>query len=605
MFTLEMGIVLVVLVGAIILFASERFPVDVVAIIAMSVLILTGVVSPEEGVSGFSNSATITVASMFIISAALFKSGAVVGIGNKMAKLFQYNFWLGIFVMMVVVAGISAFINNTPVVAIFIPILAGAAASSNHSLGKMLMPLSYASMFGGLCTLVGTSTNILVSGVAADHGLEPFAMFEMAKMGLVLMAAGVVYMMIIGIRLIPDRGNGEGLVKKFGMGEYLTEIVLLKNAPSVGKTIVESPLVKSLEIDILEVNKKGQHFIMPSGDMLLEEGDILKVRCDVSKIKALKERQGIALKIDFKFSENKMRGVEGDKDEGKLILVEAVIAPNSHFEGKTVKELGFRQRYGATVLAIRHRGEIMRDKVATTVLRSGDTLLIEVDRDKLPYLQQLQLRGRNTFLIVSEIGFPKFNKDKIYTVIFTLAAIIALASFEILPIMVAALIGCMFLVVTKCISMEEAYTAIDWKVIFLLAGAMSLGVALDNSGAAVLISDLLIDVVGGWGPTAVLSVLFLVTTLLTSAMSNNASAVLLAPIAIAAAVSLNVDPRPMLMAIAFAASSSFMTPVGYQTNTMIYGAGKYKFIDFIRVGTPLNLIFWFLATWLIPVFFPF
>jgi len=605
MMTLELGVVLVVLVGTVILFATERFPVDVVAIIAMSVLILTGVISAEEGVSGFSNPATITVAAMFIISAALFKSGAVVGLGNKMASLFRYNFWLGVLVLMLTVAAISAFINNTPVVAIFIPILAGAAASSNHSLGKMLMPLSFATMFGGLCTLVGTSTNILVSGVAADHGLEPFAMFEMAKMGLVLLGAGVVYMMVIGIRLIPNRGTNEGLVKKFGMGDYLTEIVLQKNAPSLGKTIAESPLVKSLEIDILEVKKNGQYYIMPSGDMILEEGDILKVRCDVSKIKTLKERQGIALKTDLKFGEQNKRGSATEKEEEKMILVEAVIATNSHFEGKTVKQLGFRQRYGATVLAIRHRGEVMREKVATTVLRSGDTLLIEVDRDKLPYLQQLQLRGRYTFLIVSEIGFPKFRKDKIYTVVFTLAAIIAMASLEILPIMVAALVGSMFLVVTKCISMEEAYTAIDWKVIFLLAGAMSLGVALDNSGAAGMISNFLIGLVGGWGPTAVLSILFLLTTLLTSMMSNNASAVLLAPIAIASAIALDVDPRPMLMAITFAASSSFMTPVGYQTNTMIFGAGKYKFVDFLRVGGPLNLIFWILATWLIPVFFPF
>jgi Trk K+ transport system NAD-binding subunit len=242
------------------------------------------------------------------------------------------------------------------------------------------------------------------------------------------------------------------------MGEYLTEIVLLHNAPSVGKTIINSPLVKLLEIDILEVNKKGQHYIMPSGDMLLEEGDVLKVRCDVEKIKTLKERQGIALKSDVKFNEIQNSPEGADKNQDKLVLVEAVIAPNSHFEGKTVKQLGFRQRYGATVLAIRHRGEVMREKVANTIMRSGDTLLIEVDRDKLQFLQQLQLRGRNTFLIVSEVGFPKFRKDKIYTVLFTLVAIIALASLEILPIMVAALIGCMFLVVTKCISMDEAYT---------------------------------------------------------------------------------------------------------------------------------------------------
>lgn len=602
--TLEIGIVLAVLTGAVILFATERFPVDVVAIIAMSILVITGVISPEQGVSGFSNSATITVAAMFILSTALFKSGAVVSIGNQMAKLFQFNFWVGILATMVVVGTISAFINNTPVVAIFIPILVGAAAKSKLSVAKMLMPLSFASMFGGVCTLIGTSTNILVSGIAADNGLEPFSMFEMTRMGLIFFGTGLLYMMLIGIHLIPDRGVGEGLIKKFGMGDYLTEIVLLKTAPSVGKTIANSPLVNQLEIDILEVNKGGQYYINPSGDLLLEEGDILKVRCNVEKIKTLKERQGIALKSDLKFKPEQQTGVDPGLGE-KMVVVEAVIATNSLFEGKTVKQIGFRQQYGATVLAIRHRGELMREKVANTLLRSGDTLLIEVEADKLPYLRKLELRGKNTFLIVSEVEFPEYRREKMLTVVLTIASIILLASLEIMPIMVAAIVGSMFLVVTRCISMEEAYTAIDWKVIFLLAGAIGMGVALDASGAAMLISGFLIDIVGSVGPIAIVSVLYLVTSVMTETMSNNASAVLLAPIAIAASIAMEVDARPFLMAITFAASSSFMTPVGYQTNTMIYGVGGFRFADFLRVGTPLNLIFWVLATFLIPVFFPF
>ncbi|MDR4988331.1 MAG: SLC13 family permease [Bacteroidales bacterium] len=602
--TLEIGIVLAVLLGAVIMFATERFPVDVVAIVAMSVLVVSGVITPSQGVSGFSNSATITVAFMFILSTALFKSGAVVNIGNKIAGLFKYNFWIGIFATMVTVGVISAFINNTPVVAIFIPILVGAAAQSKLSVAKMLMPLSFASMFGGVCTLIGTSTNILVSGIAADNNLEPFSMFEMSRLGVIFFGVGLLYMMLIGIRLIPDRGLEEGLITKFGMGDYLTEIILLANAPSVGKTIAESPLVNKLDIDILEVNKKGQSFIMPSGDLLLEEGDILKVRCNVEKIKTLKEREGIALKSDAKFKS--LEDIKGTKkNDEKVVFVEAVIAPNSPFEGKSVKQLGFRQKYGATVLAIRHRGELMRDKVANTVLRAGDTLLIEVEKDHLPNLQQLELRGRNTFLIVTEVDLPEYRKDKMLTVVLTLVAVIALASFNVMPIMMAAIVGSMFLVLTRCITMEEAYLAIDWKVIFLLAGAISLGVALETSGAAALISAFLIGIVGSLGPVAIVSILYITTSLLTETMSNNASAVLLAPIAIAASVALEVDARPLLMAIAFAASSSFMTPVGYQTNTMIYGVGGYRFADFLRVGAPLNFIFWMLATFLIPVFFPF
>jgi di/tricarboxylate transporter len=598
MFTVEIIIVLVVLIMAIVLFATEVLSVDIVALVIMVTLIISGVISPTEGVSGFSNSATITVAAMFILSAALFKSGAVVSIGNKMAELFQYNFWIAIFTTMLVVGSVSAFINNTPVVAIFIPILAGAAVKSGHSLGKMLMPLSFASMFGGVCTLIGTSTNILVSGIAAENGLEPFSMFEMSKLGIIFFATGMIYMLAIGIHVIPNRENGKDLVKKFGMGDYLTEIILESKAPSVGKKIKDSPLVKNLDIDILEVKREGHKYFMPSGEMVLEAGDILKVRCDLEKIKTLKEREGIKLKSDAKFQDQ-------DMETEELTLVEAVIAPNSQFEGKTVKQVAFRQRYGATVLAIRHRGEIMREKVANTVLRSGDTLLIEAQKDKLDFLRQLQLHGRNTFLIVSEVGFPQFKKEKIAIVVGTIAAIILVASLNILPIMVAALAGCVFLILTGCISMQESYRAIDWKVIFLLAGAMSLGVALDRSGAAVLISDFLINIVGAWGPIAIVSVLYLLTSIMTETMSNNASAVLLAPIAIAASITLEVDARPFLMAITFAASSSFMTPIGYQTNTMIYGTGNYKFMDFVKVGAPLNLIFWIIATFMIPYFFPF
>ncbi|MFO8066958.1 MAG: SLC13 family permease, partial [Bacteroidales bacterium] len=517
MISFEIGAVLVILVIAIVLFATEKFPVDVVALLIMSTLIVLGVVSPAEGVSGFSNSATITVAAMFILSSALFRSGAVVKLGLFMAKLFKINFWLGIFLLMVVVAFVSAFINNTPVVAIFIPILASAAATTNKPLAKMLMPLSYASMFGGVCTLIGTSTNILVSGIAVEHNLEPFGMFEMSKLGLLFFVAGIVYMMAVGIHLIPNRKTEIDLVQKFGMGDYLTEIILLDNAPSVGKMIKDSPLQKKLEIDVIEIKRHGQRFFMPADTMVLEKGDTLKVRCNVEKIKTLQEREGISLKTSLK--------LQGDIESEEMVLLEAVIAPNSNFEGKTIKQIDFKNTYGATVLAIRHRGEIMRDNVANTVLRAGDALLIEAKNEQLNFLRQLEYQGKNTFLIVTQVGLPNFRKEKIIPVLFTMLSIIVLASLNILPIMVAALLGCVFLVITRSITMEEAYQAIDWKVIFLLAGAMSLGVAMDNSGSAELISTVLIDIVGNWGPTAVVSVLFLITSVLTGVMSNNASAV--------------------------------------------------------------------------------
>jgi len=404
-------------------------------------------------------------------------------------------------------------------------------------------------------------------------------------------------MLFFGIRLIPARKDAADLIEKFSMGDYLTEIILLPNAPSVGKKISQSPLVQTLDIDVLEIKRNGVKFY-PSTDTVLQVDDLLKVRCDVEKIKLLQEREGIALS-----SEKKEKDDEGK--EKFLTLVEAVIPPNSELDGKTLKQIGFRNRFGATALAIRHCGELMREKVGKTLLKAGDTLLIEVSKERLAYLKQRQAKEKTPFLIVSEVDFPEFRKGKTLIVAAIMAGVIIAASFNIVPIMFAAIIGCIVMVLTGSLNMEEAYKSIEWKVIFLLAGTLSLGTAMQTSGTANLLSDFLISIIGSLGPVMLVSILYLVTSLLTEVMSNNASAVLLAPIAMAIAHAMDVDARPFLMAIAFAASSSFMTPVGYQTNAMIYGAGKYKFKDFIRVGAPLNIIYWLLATWLIPYFFPF
>lgn len=591
-------IVLVIMTLAIVLFATEILSVDLVAILIMGSLILTGVITPEEGVSGFSNSATVTVAVMFVISAALFKTGAVNKLGIYLSAIFKLNFWVGIIAMMLFVGSISAFINNTPVVAIFIPIAINAAKYSRHNPSKLLMPLSFASMFGGVCTLIGTSTNILVSSIAVQYDQPPIGMFEMTSMGVIFFLAGVVYMTFIGVRLIPNRSQDNELTEKFGMGDYLTEIVILPDSPSIGKKISETPLMKKLDMDIIEIHRNDNKYFMPSGNIVLEANDVLRVRCKVEKINEIKSKEGFALKSELKWRDSDLKS----KD---MTLAEAVIAPNSEFEGRTLKQMGFKYKYGATALAIRHRGELMREKLADTPLKAGDTLLLEVKRVNLKNLKHQSYQRSSPFLIVSELGLPEFRRNKIFLVVMILLGIVLTASMEILPIMVAAIIGFILLVLTRCISMSEAYEAIDWKVIFLLAGALSLGIALDKSGAARLLSEFLVSFAGQFGPIAIISILYLVTSLMTESMSNNASAVLLAPIAISAAYSLELDPRPFLMAITFAASASFMTPVGYQTNTMIYGAGQYKFKDFLRVGTPLNILFWVLATIFIPIFFPF
>ncbi|NNE97561.1 MAG: SLC13 family permease [Pyrinomonadaceae bacterium] len=595
--TFEIALVVAVAICAVVLFATEKLSVDVVAVVVMSILLISGIITPEEGIAGFSNKATVTVGAMFIISAALFKTGAVSYLGNITSKIFKKGYWIGLITLMIAVGFFSAFINNTPIVAIFIPIVLGVARELKLSTSKLLMPMSFASMFGGVCTLIGTSTNILVSSIAEDYNLPAFTMFEFAPFGIILFAIGLVYMLTVGIRMIPDRRAEGDLIESFNLQEYITEIVLLDNASSVGKAIKDAPLVKDIEIAIIEVIRGGEAFPVPSPEMVLEAGDVLRIRCDLEKFNKIRQRQGVSLMPKFKWRDE---DIESDDTR----LVEAVVALNSYFINKSLKELEFRENFGATVLAVRHRGKLMRDLVSETKLDAGDALLLEVKKSRYKTLKQ-----NPSFVIISEIEQERFRKSKIIPALVIVLGVIALATFNVVPIVVGSIVGSILLVLVGCITMEEAYKAIEWRIIFLLAGVLTLGVALERSGAAKLISSSVVDNIGTLGgelaPYAIVSVLFLITSLLTGVMSNNATAALLAPIAIGTANTMGVSSRPFLIAVTVAASVSFMTPVGYQTNTLIYGPGQYRFSDFLKVGTPLNIILWIAATLLIPYFWSF
>lgn len=589
----EIAIVLAVLALAVTLFVTEKLRVDLVALLVMGLLLLSGIITPQQGLSGFGNAATVTIASMFVLSAGLFKTGAVSFLGDFVSRVFTSGFWIGIIAVMIVVGVLSAFINNTPVIAIFLPILLGVARETGISASKILMPVSFASMLGGVCTLIGTSTNILVSSIAEKNGLRPFTMFEFTPLGLIMFLLGTGYLLLFGIRQIPERRGTGGLVEEFALNEYLTEIVIRPESTSVGKRIIDAPLVHDLDLTILKIERDGESINLPrSGEVLLKD-DILLVRCDVEKIRALQEREGVQFKAQTKWG-------DGSLTTDEFRLVEAVIDPKSDLVGSTLKRTFFREKYGGTVLAIRHRGQLLHEKLSDTLLSAGDLLLVEIKLDRLNTFKR-----SGDFIITSEMETTEFRRGKAAFAVAVVAGVVVSATLGLAPIVVTALLGATALILLGCISIEEAYEAIEWKIIFLLAGVLSLGVALDESGAAGLISVNMLKYIGVLGPIALVSAFYILTSVLTETMSNNATAALLAPIAIATAKTLGVDATPFLMAITFAASASFMTPIGYQTNTMIYGPGQYKFFDFVKVGTPLNIILWIAATIFIPIFWSF
>ncbi len=590
----EIIIVLAVLVLAAVLFVTEKLRVDLVALLVMALLLLSGIITPSQGLAGFSNTATITVGAMFVLGAGLFKTGAVNFLGDFTVTVFKRGFWVGIISVMLIAGVLSAFINNTPVIAIFLPILLSVSRETGISASKILMPVSFASMFGGVCTLIGTSTNILVSSIAEKSGLRPFTMFEFVPLGLAMFVVGMAYLLIVGIRLIPERrGTSQDLVENFSLAEYLTEVVLLPDASSVGKELRHAPLVHDLDIVILKIQRGDTVIQLPLPDEVLQADDVLLVRCDLEKIRALQEREGVLFKAQTKWGDENVA-------MGNHRLIEAVIEPNSNLIAGTLQTAQFRDKYGATVLAIRHGGRVVHEKLSDMILRGGDVLLMEIEKGRIP-----ALRKAGEFIITSEMDPTAFRRNKAIFAIAIVAGVVIAATLNLAPIVVTALVGAIAIVFTGCITLEEAYQAIEWKIIFLLAGVLSLGVALDESGAAKLMSSSMLTYIGALGPIALVSAFYLITSLLTETMSNNATAALLAPIAIATANTMGVEPTPFLMAITFAASASFMTPVGYQTNTMIYGPGQYRFFDFVKVGTPLNVMFWILATILIPMIWSF
>ncbi|AFK18009.1 sodium-coupled transporter [Haloferax mediterranei ATCC 33500] len=607
-------VVFAVILVALVFFATEPVPVDVTAIGVMVTLMVIQPVSealvsvgllgapitlfesyPGDALSGFANTATLTVLAMFILSEGIQRTGLVQMLGAKISSFTGDSEFRQLGATVGVVGPISGFINNTAAVAILLPMVTDLAERGKTSPSKLLLPLSYASMFGGMLTLIGTSTNILASDVYSRiTGEAPISMFEFTALGAVVMAVGMVYLLTVGRRLTPARIEPRGdLTEEFEMAEYLTEVAVREDSPLVGQQVQQVLVDTEFDVDLLQLIRGDSVFLEPLGPKEIRPGDVFTLRTDRNTLVELLDMEGLDLVPDT-ITEDELELA----DEGQN-LVEVVIAPGSSLVGESLATTSFRQRYDATVLALRRGGELIRRRMDNLPLRVGDTLLVQATVDSIE-----RLDNNRNFIVAQEIERHDYRESKIPVAVGIVAGVVALAAIDFLPIVVSALLGALVMVATGCLRPTELYDAVQWDVIFLLAGVIPLGIAMENSGAAELLAEMVV-MSGEFLPLlAVLGVFYFVTALLTNIISNNASVVLMIPVAIEAATTLGARPFSFVLAVMFAASTAFMTPVGYQTNLFVYGPGGYKFSDYIRVGGPLQLVLGVVTTIGVAYFFP-
>ncbi len=585
--SLELAITLAVLAGAVFLFLTEKLAVDVVALLVLSALLVSGVLTPAEALSGFSNPATITVAAMFVLSAGLQNSGVIGALGNQLARIRQG--WLFALVMMILAAGLSAFVNNTAVVAVFLPMVIAAVSANRLAPSKFLIPLSFAAQFGGVCTLVGTSTNLLVDSLARQAGLSGFTVLEFAPLGIWFVGVGMVYLMLARA-LLPDLGTPAAALDE-RHGRFLTELLVESNSSVVGKTGGVALPLDTGDTYLLEIRRDGILLPNPRSETI-QEGDNLLLRGNWPELEAL--RRKLNLSFDAVASD-----LSGNPDEER-VHARVMVAPGSRLAGHTLSELRFGHSHRALVHGLQRASGSVRLPPHRVTLAVGDILMLDAPKSSLDIM-----RADPGLVLLGEQRKRQVNWWHGAASVLVIAAAVGVAALGWLPIVATALLGGIALVALRCLRSEEAYAAVDWRVIILLAGLLPLGIALQKSGGADWIAQHALGSLAGYGPLVTLAVIYLITAVLTEVMSNNAAAVLVIPIAISTAQSLGVDPKPFLVAVAFAASTSFATPVGYQTNTMVYTAGGYRFTDFPKIGIPLNLLFWGMAIVLIPRYFPF
>ncbi len=597
--TWEIAFVFLLLVLTLASFVWEKFPPDVTALTLFTVLMLTGLLSTETALTVFSNPAPITIGAMFILSAALVKCGLIDRVSAMVERAGVLPYPLVIIVILVIVATLSAFVNNTPVVVVFLPVILGLARKMKLAPSKLLIPLSYAAILGGTCTLLGTSTNLIVNGIAIAQGEPAFSMFELAWLGLPTTILGGIYLALVGKKVLPVREMLTDILSDEERREYITEAFVQPNSPMLGKTLAESGLKKARGVRVLEIVREGVAIRIDPETTQLEAGDRMILSCRPSGIAHARSVAGLDLLSDLHLGLEQIAAHEGS-------LVEAIITPQSSLIGQTARDGNFRQRYRMVVIALHRRGRNVRERIETLPIEPGDVLLMMGTDQAID-----ALRSSNELVLFDRGRTPaKSPTSRITFVLGIIAAVVAAAALGLAPIATTAVTGCVVLLLTGILSSKEAYGSVEWNLIFLIFGMLAMGLALEQTGAAAWLAANLVSGVSSFAGAEhqaiiALATVYFTTMLFTEILSNNAIAALMAPIAIQVSNELGVDARPFIVAVMFAASAAFSTPIGYQTNTYVYGVGGYRFTDFMKIGLPMNALCFAMAMVIIPMIWPF
>ena len=589
--TQENILVLVILAAAVILFVSERLRVDLIALLVLITLRITGLITIEEAFSGFASPAVITVWSVYIVSGGLFKSGIADILANFMLRLSGESYLRLLFIIMITVGIMSSFMNNIGAVAILLPAVVSAGRKINVAPSKLLIPMAFTSLLGGKMTLIGTPPNILATSIMESYGgMEPFGFFDFTPMGAIVLVVGILYFLLIGNRLLPDRTPSGQLSESYHIRDYLSEVRVKAKSSLVGKTLAESQLGQNYNLNVVQIHRSKKRLRVPSHNPVFRSGDILLVQGSSQNIIKSCETLDLEAIPEWKFE---------DFSQGTQTMIEVTLAPRSKMQGLTLKEIDFRAHSGLTVLALQQRGKSIFSNLADIPLDFGDAMLIQGPEDRIA-----QLRRDEDFLILETPPMETKRTQKAPLAVLILAGVLLVVSMRILHVSTAMLIGAVLMILTGVLKMDEAYQAIEWKSVFLIAGMLPMGIAMQNSGTALFLAQQIVELVGNWGTTAVLMGIFLMTALTTEVMSNAAATVLVTPIAIDAARSLGANPQTFVMAVVIAAATSFLMPIGHQANVLVFGPGGYKFGDYTKVGVWLNIIIFFVVLVFLPLIWP-